>query len=89
VRSYLAAVLRGDQSTATGYLARGVPNESFFTGAAKITDLETTHNPDGSFTVAVDISSPSGEYYETFKLAEGPGGLGLQIVDHYAIKVSG
>jgi hypothetical protein len=89
VRAYLAAVLRGDESTATGYLAKGLPNESFFTTGAKITDVETTHNADGTYTVAVDISAPSGEYYETFKLAEGPGGLGLQIVDHYAIKVSG
>ena len=87
VRAYLAAVLRGDEATATGYLSRGLPNESFYTGASKITDVETTHNADGSYTVAVDITAPTGEYYETFKLAEGPGGLCLQIVDHYAIKV--
>ena len=83
----MAAVLRGDEATATSYLAHGLPNESFYTGSAKITDMETTHNADGTTTVAVDITSPTGEYYETFKLAEGPGGLGLQITDHYAIKV--
>ncbi len=87
VRAYLAAVLRGDEATATGYLSRGLPNESFYTGASKITDVETRRNTDGSYTVAVDMTSPTGEYYETFKLVEGPGGLGLQIADHYAIKV--
>lgn len=89
VRSYLAAVGRSDEATATGYLQRGLPNESFFTSAAKITDLETVHNPNGTYTVTADISTPSGEYYETFNLAQGPGGLGLQIVQHYAIKVGG
>ena len=87
MRAYLAAVLRGDEATATGYLSRGLPNESFYTGASKITDIETRHHADGSYTVAVDMTSPTGEYYETFKLVEGPGGLGLQIADHYAIKV--
>jgi len=87
VRSYLAAVGRNDEATAAGYLQRGLPNESFFTSAATITDLETVRNPDGTFTVKADISTPSGEYYETFNLAQGPGGLGLQIVQHYAIKV--
>ena len=87
VRAYLAAIGRNDEATATGYLQRGLPNESFLTSAAKITDLETVRNVDGTYTVKADITTPSGEYYETFNLAQGPGGLGLQITQHFAIKV--
>jgi hypothetical protein len=80
VRAYLGAVSRGDESTAAGYLAHGLPNESFLTSAAKITDVETSRAGANGFTVTASITTPSGGYYETFTLQTGP--YGMQITDH-------
>ncbi|MDE2481894.1 MAG: hypothetical protein KGN02_06860 [bacterium] len=85
VSSYLAALARGQQSLATGYLMRGLPNESFMSAAARVSGVQSTKNADGSFKVTADIATPTGEYFETFKVEPGP--QGLQISDHFAIKV--
>lgn len=85
MRSYLAAAARGDESTAAGYLAAGLPNETFLTNAAKIGDVSAARNADGSFKVTAEIAEPGGTYFETFKLVNGANGL--QIADHFAIKV--
>jgi hypothetical protein len=83
VRAYLGALSRGDQSSATSYLASGLPNETFMPGA-KITSLRTTPVDGGKYRVAADIATSSGEYFETFTLEPGP--QGLMIVEHTAIK---
>lgn len=84
VRGYLSALVRGDESSAASYLASGLPTESFMSGAAKVVSVNSTKNGDGSFKVSADISTPSGEYFETFTVQSGANGL--QITDHTAIK---
>ncbi|MBV8489362.1 MAG: hypothetical protein JO199_02440 [Candidatus Eremiobacteraeota bacterium] len=37
-----------------------------------------------TYKVTADVTTSNGEYYITFTVAPGPGGL--QITDHYAIK---
>lgn len=84
VRSYLGALSRGDRSAATAYLAHGAPNENFMDSSAHIESIRSASNGDRSYTVTADVQTSSGEYYITFTLAPGPGGL--QITDHYSIK---
>jgi hypothetical protein len=36
------------------------------------------------YKVTADVQTSTGEYYITFKLEPGPGGL--QIIDHYSIR---
>ncbi|MDP9023768.1 MAG: hypothetical protein M3N13_00145 [Candidatus Eremiobacteraeota bacterium] len=84
VRGYLAALTRGDESSAASYLASGLPNETFMTTAARVVTVNTAKNTDGTFKVSADIQTPTGEYFETFTVATGSNGL--QIVDHTAIK---
>jgi hypothetical protein len=85
VRSYLHALARGDQPTATDYLVSGLPNETYMTSAAKINSVDGVKNSDGSYKVTADVSTAEGEYFETFTVKNGP--YGLQISDHYTIKV--
>jgi len=85
VRAYIAAVSRGEESTAAGYLAHGLPNESFLTSSSKITDVQTSPNGSGSFVVTASISTATGSYYETFTVVAGP--YGMQITDHSASPV--
>jgi hypothetical protein len=85
VRSYLRALARGDQATATGYLSSGLPNESFMSRAATINTIDASENSDGTYKVTADVTTSQGEYFETFQVEKGP--YGLQISDHYAIKV--
>jgi hypothetical protein len=83
VRSYLGALARGDRATATTYLAHGLPSENFMDAGARI--LSVRSEPAGNqYKVSADVQTSSGEYYVTFTLAQGTGGL--QITDHYAIK---
>jgi hypothetical protein len=50
--------------------------------------LSVHSNAQGNqYKVSADVQTSSGEYYITFSLEQGPGGL--QITDHYAIPVSG
>ena len=83
VRSYLGALARGDRATATSYLAHGLPSEGFMDANSRIVSIrnETTGSP---YKISADVQTSSGEYYITFTLQQGTGGL--QIVDHYAIK---
>ena len=83
VRSYLGALARGDQSSATSYLSSGLPDETFMSGA-KVTSVRTSSLDGGRYKVSADIATPTGEYFETFTLEPGPSGL--VIVDHTAIK---
>jgi hypothetical protein len=83
VRSYLGALARGDRATAESYLAQGSPSETFMSGEAQIESVRSEPSAAG-YKVTADVKTISGEYYETFTLAPGPGGL--QITDHYWIK---
>lgn len=83
VRSYLGALSRGDQSSATSYLQSGLPNESFMSGG-KVTSVRASAEDAGRYKVSANIATPGGEYFETFTLEPGP--QGLVIVDHTAIK---
>jgi hypothetical protein len=85
VRKYLHALASGEESMATGYLMSGIPNETFMSPKATINSVEGARNPDGSYKVTADVSTPSGEYFETFKVEKGP--YGLQIASHYTIRV--
>jgi hypothetical protein len=84
VRSYLGALARGDRVAATAYLAHGAPSENFMDSSARVESIRSANNGDQSYTVTADVQSSSGEYYITFTVQPGPGGL--QITDHYSIK---
>lgn len=84
VHAYLAALARGDESSAASYLMNGLPTEKFMSSAAKITSIASSKNSDGSYKVTADVQAASGEYFETFTVENGP--QGLQITDHFAIK---
>ena len=84
VRAYLGALARGDRQTAAGYLSTGAPTESFMTAGSRIAAIRSTAVGAQQYRVTADVQTSSGEYYVTFTLAPGPGGL--QITDHYAIK---
>jgi len=83
VRSYIGALARGDRATATTYLAHGLPSETFIDSNARIISVhpESSSSP---YKVSADVQTTSGEYFITFTLQQGAGGL--QITDHYAIK---
>lgn len=83
MRSYLGAMARGDRATATSYLASGLPNEAFMDSSARIVSLRP-RALGSQYRVTADVQTSTGEYYITFTLEPGPGGL--QIIDHYAIK---
>lgn len=85
VRSYLGALARGDTATATSYLAHGLPGEVFMDSATRIVSVRPSAESNTQYKVAADVQTSSGEYYITFVVEPGAGGL--QITDHYAIKV--
>jgi hypothetical protein len=84
VRSYLQALARGDRLTATSYLARGLPSETFMNPAAHIESIRSSALGPQQYRVTADVQTSTGEYYVTFTVEPGPSGL--QITDHYAIK---
>ncbi len=85
VRSYLGALSRGDRATATTYLMHGLPSEAFMDSAARINSIDVKSAGSSQYKVTADVTTGSGEYYITFTVESGAGGL--QIADHYAIKV--
>jgi hypothetical protein len=84
VRSYLSAVASGNRALATTYLAGGVPGEVFMDSSAHVVSLKLASAGSG-YRVSADVVTSNGEYALTFSLS--PGASGLQITDHYAIKV--
>ena len=84
VRSYLGALARGDRTAASAYLAHGAPSEVFMGSGARIESIRSASVGAEQYKVTADVQTESGEYYVTFTLEPGPGGL--QITDHYAIK---
>jgi hypothetical protein len=83
VRSYLGALARGDRSTAGSYLAQGSPSEAFMAANATVESVRSEPSG-GGYKVMADVKTSAGEYFETFTVAPGPGGL--QITEHYWIK---
>lgn len=84
MRSYLGALARGDRATATTYLQRGLPGEAFMDSNARVVSVRSSATGSQTYKVTADVQTSSGEYYITFTVEPGAGGL--QIVDHYAIK---
>ena len=84
VRSYLGAIARGDRATATSYLAHGLPSEGFMDPTSRILSIRPENSGNQQYKVTADVQTSTGEYFITFRLQPGPGGL--QITDHFAIK---
>jgi hypothetical protein len=84
VRSYLGSLARGDRATATTYLAHGLPSEGFMDASSRILSIRPEGSASQQYKVTADVQTSTGEYYITFTLQPGPGGL--QITDHYSIK---
>lgn len=82
VRAYINALADGEPATATGYLANGIPTESFLNPnvAVRITNLGAEPNGDGSYEITAQIQTSKGNYLETFTVKPGP--YGLQITSH-------
>ncbi|HZT11908.1 MAG TPA: hypothetical protein VFA29_03865 [Candidatus Baltobacteraceae bacterium] len=74
VRSYIAALVRGDPQSAAAYLGNGVPDESFIDGSARIEAISQTPHADGSSTVSVELRTNSGRYRENFEVAAAADG---------------
>ena len=87
VRAYIASLARGDSATAAGYLANGLPTESFINPnvSVNVTDLHATRNADGSFAVTTQVVTSKGTYYASFTLRMG--NYGMQITDHSATHI--
>jgi hypothetical protein len=86
VRAYINALATGNSSTATGYLASGIADETFINPnvTVSISELQTARNDDGSFTVTAQIATSKGNYLEAFQLRPSP--YGLQITSHNATR---
>ncbi len=85
VRSYLGALARGDRATATSYLASGLPGETFMSPESRVVSVHSVQTTRSQYRVTADVRASTGEYYVTFTLEPGSGGL--QIVDHYSIRM--
>lgn len=87
MRAYIGALARGDSATAAGYLASGLPTESFINPevTVNVADLRTSHNGDGSYGVTAQIVTSKGTYIASFTLRMGT--YGMQITDHSATHI--
>ncbi len=87
VNAYIAALARGDSSTAAGYLASGLPTETFINPnvTVNVSDLRTSRNSDGSYNVTAQVVTSKGTYFTSFTLRVGP--YGMQITEHSATHI--
>ena len=87
VRAYIASLARGDSATAAGYLASGLPTESFINPnvSVNVTDLRASRSGDGSFAVTTQIVTSKGTYLASFTLRMGA--YGMQITEHSATHI--
>lgn len=83
MRAYLSALVHGDDSAATEYLASGSPTEQFVRGG-RIQDISSIDNGDGTYQVTADVATRDGRYYVIATVAALP--YGMLITDHYHIK---
>ena len=85
MRTYIAALKRGDVATAESLLGAGVPTErSFITATTTIQSLTGELQANGRIKIDVQLNAASGLYIDTFQLDSGPNGY--YIADHYAAK---
>ena len=84
VRSYIAALERGDPQAAASYLGNGAPDEAFINSQTRIRSMTETPNSDGTSKVEVVMQTSQGEYFETFEVAPSPSGS--RILDKTSIK---
>lgn len=84
VSAYIGALARGDSSTAAGYLANGLPTESFINPnvTVSVSGMRTSRSSDGSYNVSAQIVTSKGTYFATFTLRMGA--YGMQITEHSA-----
>ncbi len=87
VRAYISALAHGDSATAAGYLASGLPTESFINPevSVNVADLRTSRNENGSYAVTGQIVTSKGTYIASFTLRMGT--YGMQITDHSATHI--
>jgi hypothetical protein len=74
VRSYIEALRSGDPQTAASYLGNGSPDESFIHASTHIVSMHSAREADGSYVVAVTMSTPDGNYLETFDVSAAADG---------------
>ncbi len=82
-RSYVGALIAGQESYATGYLTSGLANETFLANG-RIGQMDVQKNPDGSFAVSAVVTTASGDYLVTMRVVSTP--IGMQITEHSATK---
>jgi hypothetical protein len=84
VNAYIAALARGESSTAAGYLASGLPTETFINPnvSVNVSGMRAVRNSDGSFGVTAQVATSKGTYFVNFTLRMGA--YGLQITEHSA-----
>jgi hypothetical protein len=87
VRAYVNALAHGDSATAAGYLASGLPTESFINPevGVNLADLRTSRNDNGSYAVTAQIVTSKGTYIASFTLRMGT--YGMQITEHTATHI--
>ncbi len=86
VRRYLQALIRGDETTATGLLAAGsggLIEEAFLNRSARMTGLRSTPDTDGT-TVHAEVMTAGGLYFVTYRVETRDGVL--LITSHDYIK---
>lgn len=83
--------MRGDTRSANTALGKppssggGFEEQSFVDRQARITDLRTTSNVDGTYKVEAEVASSKGTFFVTFQVVRNA--ATFFITDHYAIKV--
>jgi hypothetical protein len=87
VRAYIGSLARGDSATAAGYLASGLPTESFINPnvTVNVADLRASRTGDGTYAVTTQIVTSKGTYLASFTLRVGT--YGMQITDHSATHI--
>ena len=90
MRTYLSALINGDEPAASAALGRsgqtgGLSEERFLDAQSRVTSVVATPNANGTYKVEAEIVTSKGTYYDTFTVDHGPNGY--VITDHFFIKV--
>ncbi len=87
MRAYISSLARGDSATAAGYLAGGLPTESFINPevTVNVADLRTSRTDNGAYAVTAQIVTSKGTYIASFTLRMGT--YGMQITGHSATHI--
>lgn len=90
MRSYIAALVRGDGRAANTALGRGpdsgndFPEQDFIDAKSRIKSLHMTVGGDGGYTVETEVVGSKGLYFVTFQVQKTPDGY--VIGEHSYIK---